>query len=152
MRRHAKAALGVLMTAGVSLVLAAPASAHVGISFGFGGAVFGDPCDYYDYYDQPPPWGLPPDYCAYPVFFEPVFFGGSWYRGPIYYRWNHGQRLFWLHGGWRADQWHGPRPSITWQDRGGWNHGFRPGMNHFRPGPHPWVGRPMGGSPHFGHR
>jgi hypothetical protein len=53
-----------------------------GISFGFGGPAFGDPCDYYDYHDQPPPWGSPPGYCAYPVFFEPVFFGDIWYRGP----------------------------------------------------------------------
>jgi hypothetical protein len=158
MSRSAKAALGVLMLAGVSLAATGPASAYAGISFGFGGSVFGDPCDYYDYYDQPPPWGLPPDYCDYPVFFEPVFVDGMWYRGPIYYRWNHGRRIFWLHGGWRADEWRGARPNIIWQNRGGWNHGFRPGMNHIGPGPRPWIGHPMGGPPrfgggtHFGHR
>jgi len=158
MSRFAKAALGVLILTGATLSMMAPASAYPGISFGFGGPgyAFADPCDYYDTYDAPPPWGLPPDYCDYPVFFEPVFFGGTWYRGPIYYRWTHGQRLYWLNGGWRADQWHGARPAITWEDRGGWNHGFRPGMNHVRPGPRPWIGgRPMNG-PHFhaefGHR
>jgi hypothetical protein len=126
-RRFAQIAFGALAFASASFALIAPASAYPGISFGFSGLgyIFGDPCDYYDYYSAPPPWGLPPDYCDYPVYFEPVFIGGIWYRGPIYYRWNHGQRLFWLHGGWRADEWHGARPSIVWRELGGWNHGFR---------------------------
>lgn len=130
MKVLAKTALGAWMLAG-ALLSAAPASAQVGIDFGWNGAdyAFGDPCDYYDYYDAAPPWGLPPDYCDYPVYFEPVFFDGYWYRGPIYYRWNHGHRLFWLHGGWRSDEWHGPRPAnIQWRHRGGWNHGLRPGI------------------------
>jgi hypothetical protein len=148
MRTIAKAALGVLMLSAATLSTATPAVAYAGISFGFHGPgySFADPCDYYDTYNAPPPWGLPPDYCEYPVYFEPVFVDGTWYRGPIYYRWTHGRRLFWLNGGWRSDEWHGgPRPSITWQDRGGWNHGFRPGMNRIRPGPRPWIGgRPPG--------
>ena len=32
---------------------------------------------------------------------QPVYFDGYWYRGPIYYRWNGGERMFWLNGGWR---------------------------------------------------
>jgi hypothetical protein len=124
------------MLAAALLGTTPPASAYVdvGISFGFAGPGYTfDPCDYYDYYDAPPPWGLPADYCDYPVYFEPVFSGGFWYRGPIYYRWYHGDRMFWLNGGWRADGWHGgPRPNIDWQNRGGWNNGFRAGM---RPGP-----------------
>lgn len=165
MRHLAKTALGALMLAGATFAMTVPASAYVGIEFGFGGPdfVFGDPCDYYDYYDEAPPWGLPPDYCEYPVFFEPVYFDGTWYRGPIYYRWTHGRRLFWLHGGWHEDGWRGQRPArIDWQSRGGANRGFRPGIhardggrsgvrpwdepNHL-PGPrdvggekHPWIG------------
>jgi hypothetical protein len=155
MKIFAKAALGASMLAGAVLATV-PASASVGIEFGFGGPgfAFGDPCAYYDYYDEPPPWGLPPDYCDYPVYFEPVFFDGYWYRGPIYYRWTHGRRLFWLHGGWHEDAWRGPRPpSIDWRTRGGINHGFRPGMNvrggfRGRFGPHPLTGiRPGGGNP-----
>ena len=148
MRTFAKAAFGALMLAGAMFAMTAPAFAYVGIEFGFGGPgfVFGDPCDYYDYYDEPPPWGLPSDYCDYPVYFEPVFFDGFWYRGPIYYRWTHGRRLFWLHGGWRENAWRGPRPpSIDWRARGGINHGFRPGMNvrggfHGGVEPRPWNG------------
>jgi hypothetical protein len=157
MMGFANAALGALMLAGATFAMTAPASAYVGIEFGFGGPgfAFGDPCDYYDYYAESPPWGLPPDYCDYPVYFEPVFFDGFWYRGPIYYRWTHGRRLFWLHGGWHQDAWRGPHPaSIDWQARGGINRGFRPGMNlrgSFRGGvgSRPWTGG-VGRNANFG--
>jgi len=67
-------------------------------------------CDYYN-----PPWGYPPDYCNYQVGFDPVYVGGLWYGGPIYYRNFGGSRMFWLNGGWRRDEWRGPRPaSIDW--------------------------------------
>ena len=151
MRTLAKSVLGALLFVAA---IAAPvsASADVGISFGFmGPGVTFDPCDYYDYYNQPPPWGLPADYCAYPVYFEPVYYNGFWYRGPIYYRWYRGQRVFWLNGGWHANGWRGaPPPSVTWQNRGGWNNGFRPGMHPgpgFRPVPRAWRGLPGGGAP-----
>ena len=125
MNRYAKVALSALLLAGAAALTATPASAQVssGISFGYGDdgyTTFSDPCDYYDYYDQPPPWGLPPDYCDYPVYFDPVYYGGNWYRGPIYYRWYGGERLYWLNGDWRHDGWRGGRPNIQWQDRGGW--------------------------------
>ncbi|HEX4294933.1 MAG TPA: hypothetical protein VHZ29_12430 [Rhizomicrobium sp.] len=104
MKKFAKAALGAFMLASGTLAFAGPASAQAGISFGFGDGFYGfDSCDYYGYYDQAPPWGLPDDYCDYPVYFEPVFFDGFWYRGPIFYRWTHGHRMFWLNGGWRED-------------------------------------------------
>lgn len=150
MRDFAKAALGALLP--LAAILVGPASADVdaGISFGFAGPGYTfDSCDYYDYYAAPPPWGLPADYCDYPVYFEPVFHDGLWYRGPIYYRWYRGQRLFWLNGGWHANGWRGgPRPGIAWQNRGGWNNGFRPGMRPgpgFRPVPRAWRGLPPNG-------
>ncbi|MDE2133731.1 MAG: hypothetical protein KGM97_08855 [Alphaproteobacteria bacterium] len=151
MRNFGKVAMSALMLAGASMLTATPASAQVdvGISFGYGpGFVpYSDPCAYYDYYDEPPPWGLPPDYCDYPVYFEPVFWGGEWYRGPIYSRWYGGERLFWLNGGWRHDEWRGSRPEIRWEDRGGWGHGRnwgRGGYDHNRSyysgGGHNWSG------------
>ncbi|MGA7713835.1 MAG: hypothetical protein WCA81_18220 [Rhizomicrobium sp.] len=151
MKRSAKVVLSAVLLAGATALTAIPASAQsVGFSFGYG-PVFSDPCAYYDYYDEAPPWGLPPNYCDYPVYFEPVFFDGYWYRGPIYYRWEGGERLFWLNGGWRRDQWRGPRPQIRWQNRGGWgrdrggwggNHGG--GNNH-------WSGGGSHGSGGGGH-
>lgn len=150
MRVFARTVLGALFFVAVSAMAPVSAYADAGISFGFmgPGATF-DPCDYYDYYNQPPPWGLPADYCAYPVYSEPVYYNGSWYRGPIYYRWYRGQRVFWLNGGWRANGWRGaPPPRVAWQNRGGWNNGFRSGIRPgpgFRPVPRPWRGGPPGG-------
>lgn len=153
MKRFGKVALSVLMMAGATAYFAAPAAAEVGIGFSFGYdgpgyAPFSDPCDYYDYYDEPPPWGLPPDYCDYPVYFEPVYYDGYWYRGPIYYRWYGGERLFWLNGGWHRDGWRGHRPEIRWQDRGshfrgGW--GGRDGGGHDRRGDQNWSNRSWSG-------
>lgn len=76
------------------------------------GDAYADPyaCDYYN-----PPWGYPPDYCAYQVWQDPIYFGGLWYSGPIYYRSFGGERLYWLNGGWRHDEWRGARPGrIDW--------------------------------------
>ncbi|NIK87229.1 putative membrane protein YgcG [Rhizomicrobium palustre] len=123
MKVFGKAVFAAMLLMGTAGLTAAPAKAEfaIGFSFGYDGGYFSDPCDYYDYYDVAPPWGLPPDYCEYPVYSEPVYFGGSWYRGPIYYRWYGGDRLYWLNGGWRRDEWRGARPSIRWTDRGGWH-------------------------------
>ena len=133
MKRFSRAALSAMLLAGAALFATSPARADVGfgISFGYDGGYFSDPCAYYDYYDQAPPWGMPPDYCDYPVYFEPVYWGGSWYRGPIYSRWYGGQRLYWLNGGWRRDEWRGARPSIRWADRGGWHGGRGWGQSGF---------------------
>jgi hypothetical protein len=70
-------------------------------------------CDYYS-----PPWGYPSDYCQYQLWNEPVFYSGSWYSGPIYYRNVGGANWFWLNGNWRRDEWRGARPRIDW-NRGG---------------------------------
>lgn len=122
MKPFGKWAIGALMAGGAALSIATPAAArnYVGISFGFGlpgYASFG-PCDYYDYYDAPPPWGLPPDYCDYNVYFQPVFWDGEWYRGPIYYRWERGRRVFWLNGRWRGAEWQHRPYNIQWNERG----------------------------------
>src|SRR5438105_8721607 len=70
-------------------------------------------CATYDYYN--PPWGYPPDFCNYQVWQEPIYVGGLWYSGPTYYRTYGGERMFWLNGGWRPDEWRGARPSrIDW--------------------------------------
>lgn len=83
-------------------------------------------CEAYDYYN--PPWGYPPDYCNYNVWYEPVYFGGLWYSGPIYYRDFGGERMFWLNGDWHRDEWRGSRPAHI-----DWGHNMR------------WTGGPMHG-------
>jgi len=120
MKKITQAGLGAVML-GAVFITAQPASADsITLGFSFGapdvGEVFGDPC-----------YGPVP--CSYPVYYEPVFIDGAWYRGPIYYRWSHGRRLFWYHGGWRHDEWRGRRPhNIEWRDwhqHRGWNDGWR---------------------------
>ncbi len=149
MKRFGTIALAALMLGGAAIAMATPAAAHtdVGISFGFG-MPYGDsygPCDYYDYYDAPPPWGMPSDYCDYDIYDQPVFWGGEWYRGPIYYRMDRGERVYWLNGGWRHDEWRGARPGrIDWDDRG---------RDHYRGGAHGWNGggHDWHGGDHGGH-
>jgi len=72
-------------------------------------------CD--DYYA--PPWGYPPDYCNYEIWYDPIYFGGAWYSGPIYYNVFGGENLYWLNGGWRRDEWRGARAALhrlgSWQ-------------------------------------
>lgn len=125
MKSVGRVIFGLWLAFGGLVAVSPPAEAgtDIGISFGWFGpgyVPFGDSCAYYDYFDAPPPWGLPPDYCDYPVYFGTVFWNGIWYRGPIYYRWYGGERLFWLNGGWHRDGWRGGRPpQIQWRDRGG---------------------------------
>lgn len=134
MKHSVRLFFGAVLVAGAAMMTTVPASAgvSVGISFGWDRpdyVPFSDSCAYYDYYDAPPPWGLPPDYCAYPVYTEPVFWDGTWYRGPIYYRWDRGVRVFWLNGGWHRNGWRGgPAPAVQWREdvrwrRAGWHGG-----------------------------
>ncbi len=122
-----KTAFAVLML-GAALASPAKAEGDIGISFGYDDALGAvAPCDYYRYYQAPPPWGLPDDYCSDLLSYDPVYYDGFWYRGPIYHRHHHGKDEIWLHGGWREDASQGrPRPAaITWQDHGGPLRGFR---------------------------
>jgi hypothetical protein len=115
-----KLALAALCASAAALLPATQANAGVVVGFSFGsgeiGSVIGTPC-----------YGAP--VCSYPMYYEPVFVDGAWYRGPIYYRWSGGVRLFWYHGAWRRDEWRGPRPArIEWRDwhqHGDWRDGWR---------------------------
>jgi hypothetical protein len=79
-------------------------------------SVIGNPC-----YEEPA--------CDYQLYYEPVYIEGAWYRGPMYYRWYNGVRLFWYHGAWRSDEWIGPRPTRfewrDWREHGEWRDGWR---------------------------
>jgi hypothetical protein len=135
MRIVPKAVLAALALTGSVMTLSAPANAQVSAYIGVGGdpgygayygsdpyaepyyadpydSAYADPyaCDYYE-----PPWGYPPDYCAYQIWQEPIYVGGLWYSGPIYYRGFGADRSFWLNGGWHRDEWRGSRPGrIDW--------------------------------------
>ncbi len=106
------------------------------------GSTYVDPyaCTSYDYYDAP--WGYPQDYCNYQTWSEPVYYGGLWYGGPIYYRAYGGANWFWLNGGWRRDEWRGSRPGyIDWGRNRYWR-----GELHHRPNSRGvWNGRQWDG-------
>ena len=140
-------AVAALATA--SLFAGTPASAgvDVGISIGVPGISF----DYNSggYCDE---FGCPDEYWGYPVFYGPVYWGGRWYRGPLYYRYSNGDYWYWVHGGWRRDQWRGPRPAWWGHYRYGpalgfeWyrSHGFRipeRHLNWWRSHPNRWHDR-----------
>jgi hypothetical protein len=74
------------------------------------GANYTPDCDYYT-----PPWGYPADYCRYRVWNQPVYYGGVWFNGPIYYRTIGDVNWFWLNGNWRRDQWRGRRDTIDYR-------------------------------------
>ena len=89
------------------------ASGYYDNGYYYTGANYDPDCDYYT-----PPWGYPSDYCRYQVWNQPVYYGGVWFDGPIYYRTNAGVNWFWLNGNWRRDEWRGPsRPMIAVNDR-----------------------------------
>jgi hypothetical protein len=103
---------------------------------------FYDPyCDYYT-----PPWGFPLDYCRYQLWTQPVYFGGTWYSGPIYYRVHSGVNWFWLNGRWCRDEWRGARPSyIDWSRHKRWDGPRHNWRDEYRrgnwAGRNTWVGR-----------
>jgi hypothetical protein len=84
----------------------AQARVDLGISFNVPGAV-GFDAGSGGYCDES---GCPDEYWGYPVYYGPVFYDGRWFNGPVYYRDYGGSRWFWVHGGWRHDEWRGPRP------------------------------------------
>ena len=103
-------------------------------------------CDYYT-----PPWGYPPDYCRYQIWSEPVYVGGIWYGGPIYYGLFWGAPWFWVNGSWWRDEWRGERPNHHDWNRGdhkrwdGEKHDWR--QDDARgtwPGRNSWAGRNFG--------
>jgi hypothetical protein len=80
-----------------NLSIGLPIPGAVAFDYGSGGY-----CDDY---------GCPDAYWDMPVYYGPVYYGGRWFQGPIYYRDFGGSRWYWVRGGWRRDEWRGPRPA-----------------------------------------
>lgn len=96
-----------------------------------------------DYYA--PPWGYPPDHCRYEIWDQPVYAGGVWYNGPIYWRLDNGVRVFWINGGWRPHGWNAPPPRFIWGRKGFvvWHGPSHFGKHHWRFGSRRnWRGSP----------
>jgi len=100
--------------AAMAAAFATPAAFADGFSLTFGSGGVGFSYQSGGYCDQ---WGCPDDYWDMPIYDCPVFYDGEWYRGPVYYRRTFGGTYYWIHGGWRRDEWRGPRPHGVCVDR-----------------------------------
>lgn len=129
MKNFLKLAATAAILTGAAMFASAPARAD-GVSITIGVPGIGFSYDSGGYCDS---WGCPEAYWDYPLYYGPVYFGGDWYRGPLYYRVVHGHHWYWIHGGWHRDHWRGPRPQWWGQYRYGpalgydyyRGHGFR---------------------------
>ncbi len=120
MKGLAKVTIAVAALAGTAIFGGASANAQgFAVGVGPGGINFsyssGGYCDDY---------GCPNAFWDMPVYYCPVFYRGDWFRGPVYYRQTQRGPQFWVRGGWRYDQWRGPRPPWACSDRFGPARGF----------------------------
>jgi hypothetical protein len=54
--------------------------------------------------------GCPDRFWQYRVYYGPVYYHGTWFRGPVYVKDDRGRHYFWVAGGWHRDEWHADRP------------------------------------------
>ncbi len=131
MKMILKNALMAAAIAGTTAIVPTLASAQIGITVGIGGpgpmmAPVYAPCG--PGYD-PCGAGYNPYEGGY--YYDPVFFGGSWYHGPYRWRMRGGEHVFWIDGGWHRNEWAGGAypASMVFRNggyyRGGHYDGFR---------------------------
>lgn len=114
MKMILKTAIAVAALSGASALVpnAAMAGVDVHVGIGIPGVAVGIGPGYSPYDDE--------------YYYEPIYFGGAWYHGPYRWRMNHGERMFYVNGGWRRDEWRGARPNNIMFRNGG---SFRNGRN-----------------------
>jgi hypothetical protein len=111
-----KSALAAAALLGSTATLTQPATAGVGISIGIG---------------VPGPGYVSPygaGYVAYDdtYYYDPIYVSGAWYHGPYRWRMRHGERVFYVNGGWHRNEWrNGPMPSTIMFRNGGSFHDGR---------------------------
>lgn len=118
MKMFFKSTLAAALLAGTAAMVPTGAPAGVSVSVGIGTPLVYAPGPGYSPYEGQ-------------VYYDPIYFGGAWYHGPYRWRMKHGQRVFWVDGGWHRNEWRGrPIPgSLTFSNggyyRGGRFEGFR---------------------------
>jgi hypothetical protein len=133
MKTILKSALAAAALLGSTATLTQPANAGVGISIGVAlpGPVYASPYGAgYVAYDD--------DY-----YYDPIYVSGAWYHGPYRYRMRHGERVFYVNGGWHRNEWrNGPMPAtMEFRNGGSFHDGRNIGFGNaerinarFRPG------------------
>jgi len=126
MKMILKSALMAATIAGAIAIVPTLASAQIGITVGIGapGPIIAPvyaPCG--------PGYGpCGEGYNPYEgeFYYDPIFFEGSWYHGPYRWRMENGERVFWINGGWRRNEWTGGAyPSSISFRNGGYYRGGR---------------------------
>lgn len=109
-----KSTLAAALLAGSAALVPSVATAGVDVSVGIGtpGLVYSPGPGYSPYEGQ--------------VYYDPIYYGGAWYHGPYRWRMRHGQRVFWVDGGWHRNEWRGgPIPGSLKFSNGGYYRGGR---------------------------
>ncbi len=106
-----KSIVAATAIAGAASFVSAPAQAGVSFGLSIGLPIPGGVAVDYNSGGYCDGWGCPDSYWDMPVYYGPVYYSGRWFQGPIYYRDYGGNRWYWVHGGWRRDEWRGPRPA-----------------------------------------
>ena len=101
-----KSSLVAVLLAGAAAMVPTAGIAGVDVSVGIGAPVYAPGPGYSPYDGQ--------------VYYDPIYFGGAWYHGPYRWRVVHGQRVFWVDGGWHRNEWRGRRipASLTFRNGG----------------------------------
>jgi hypothetical protein len=109
-----KSTLTAALLAGAAMTAPSSATAGVNVSVGIGtpDLVYSPGPGYAPYEGQ--------------LYYDPIYFGGAWYHGPYRWRVVHGQRVFWVDGGWHRNEWRGrPIPGSLSFSNGGYYRGGR---------------------------
>lgn len=106
MKMILKSSLVTMLLTGAAALVPTAGIAGVEVSVGVGAPVYAPGPGYVPYDGQ--------------VYYDPIYFGGAWYHGPYRWRVVHGQRVFWVDGGWHRNEWRGrPIPaSLTFRNGG----------------------------------
>jgi hypothetical protein len=114
MKMLLKSTLTAALLVGAAMTVPTIATAGVNVSVGIGAPdlVYSPGPGYSPYEGQ--------------MYYDPIYFGGAWYHGPYRWRVVHGQRVFWVDGGWHRNEWRGrPIPGSLRFSNGGYYRGGR---------------------------
>jgi hypothetical protein len=107
-----RSSLVASLLAGAAVMAPTVGAAGVSVSVGIGAPIYAPGPGYSPYEGQ--------------VYYDPIYFGGAWYHGPYRWRVVHGQRVFWVDGGWHRNEWRGrPIPGSLRFSNGGYYRGGR---------------------------
>jgi hypothetical protein len=129
MKMILKSAITAAALLGATALVPGAAMAQVGVSVGIGGVGVGIGVAGPDYGPCGPGYAAcGPNYNPYDGdnYYDPIYYGGSWYHGPYRWRMHDGYREFNVNGGWHRNEWTGGAyPATIDFSNGGYYRGGR---------------------------